>query len=184
MALPFEADDIVWESPAPVLTSHYKQCHHKQCHHQHSATKFQQKQKKGKKKLRSNRKNCLGLPTILRENNAVKKLPKNPSIRYQFYENNFDPQSTPLELEDAPYYSLANIYDAQLKNKKSRVTRTNKIIEFLTWLEDRRTRGLYGPTAEELKNTKDKSQFFQIIEYYFEYRFNITYNKANSFATD
>ena len=109
---------------------------------------------------------------------------KNPSIGYQFYEKESDPQSTNVETEDAPYYSLANIYDAQLKNKKSRTTQKNKIIEFCTWLEDRRARGLYGPTAEELRATTDKSKFFQIVAYYFEYRFNITYNKPNSFNTD
>ena len=47
--------------------------------------------------------------------------------------------------------------------------------------------GLYGPTIEELKTAKkdDKLQpFFDIIPFYFEYRFNITYNKENSFDAD
>ena len=72
-------------------------------------------------------------------------------------------------------------------NRRSRVTRDNKIEEFLLWLQDRRARGLYAPTIQELKKCKQAGKlndFLDIIPYFFEYRFNVTYNKANSFDMD
>ena len=85
------------------------------------------------------------------------------------------------------FFSSNDIYNSKLINQRSRVTRDNKIEEFLLWLEDRRTRGLYAPTIQELKQCKKNNQldqFFHIIPFFFEYRFNKTYNKANSFDAD
>ena len=68
------------------------------------------------------------------------------------------------------------------------VSRFNKNNEFKLWSQERRSRKLYAPTIEKLKNEfeqgKSLTKFFQIIPFYFEYRFNATYNKPNSFNAD
>ena len=85
------------------------------------------------------------------------------------------------------YFEINDIYNSKLINRKSRKTRDNKIEEFLLWLEDRRAQGLYAPTIHELKRAKQQDnlkKFFDIIPFFFEYRFNLTYNKPNSFDAD
>ena len=85
---------------------------------------------------------------------------------------------------DGPIYSIEDIFNANLSNQRSQITRANKIDEFRGWLQHRREIGCYGPTINEIKLLQNKQPFFDIIPKYFEYRFNITYNKPNSFDAD
>ena len=59
------------------------------------------------------------------------------------------PKASVSDTQQDRYFSLNDIYNSKLINERSRITRKNKINEFKLWLEDRRSRGLYGPTIEE-----------------------------------
>ena len=131
--------------------------------------------------------NRLDLPFIPIKKNAIYQKYKNKNVKPLNYHGLKEMERKVVRTEKDHYFSINDIYNSKLVNRRSRITQNNKIEEFLLWLQDRRSMGLYAPTIADLKEAKAKQQlqpFFDIIPYYFEYRFNLTYNKPNSFDAD
>ena len=134
--------------------------------------------------------NRLGLPYIPLKDNYIYKQAKKRKTQQPPWLEPIETVEPELSPEARPYFSINTIYKSKLINEKSRITRDNKIKEFKLWLEDRRSRNLYAPTIDEIKklheagDTVGKEKFLGIIPLFFEYRFNLTYNKPNSFNAD
>ena len=130
--------------------------------------------------------NRLNLPFIALQDNKIYRENKNKTKTKLDY-HGLKEMERKIAHSEKEFFSINDIYNSKLINPRSRTTRDNKIEEFLLWLTDRRIRGLYAPTIQELKECKQNKQldkFFDIIPFYFEYRFNKTYNKPNSFDAD
>ena len=95
----------------------------------------------------------MGLPYIPLHENDIFKATK---IRNKEQPPWLEPIPAKKQLEPEKYFSLNDIYNSKFINKRSRITRDNKIKEFKLWLEDRRSRNLYGPSVDELKVEVEK----------------------------
>ena len=93
-------------------------------------------------------------------------------------------KSRMVEASDGPVYTMNNIFDVTLRNKHSRKTRDNKILAFQKWMREEKEKGARILTVPQMKQMEHRLIVSTMVERYFEYRFNMTYNTGNTFETD
>ena len=85
--------------------------------------------------------NRLNLPFISLQDNKFYRENDN-KIKHKLDYHGLKEMERKVAHSEKDYFSINDIYNSKLINPRSRVTRDNKIEEFLLWLTDRRIRGL------------------------------------------
>ena len=93
------------------------------------------------------RSNRLDLPQIPLQENAIYR--QHTKHKQQLDYHGLKEMERKVMHAENKYFSINDIYNSKLINRRSRKTRDNKIEEFLLWLEDRRARKLYAPTIQQ-----------------------------------